>query len=153
MKEKDIKVVIKQMYEGLENGPVLLTPDGNVVKEKTSSFRFVVKLGNDEQNKKLIEHLKKLKYSIDFETKPGLTPFFGNRLVRIDVANKRVGYPLIVSVRHFEYLRDKESILVADVLNNFDELIINKNKALANSLCQWRKNEKVNIHWSRTSVR
>ena len=70
----------------------------------------------------------------------GLTTCFPKMLIRIDITNKRLAYPLIVSVRHFEYLRDEESILIGDVLNNFDELVINQNKSLADSLSQMNKN-------------
>ena len=71
---------------------------------------------------------------------PGLTPCFGKCFLKVDVTNKKVFLPLIVAVKHFEYLRDEESILISDVLDNFEELVINKNKKLALSL---RQNAKI----------
>ena len=61
---------------------------------------------------------------------------FSDSLLKIDVANKIVNKPLIVSVNHFIYLNEIDSILLDDVINSFDELVINQNKSLAYSLRQ-----------------
>ena len=76
-----------------------------------------------------------LGYLLDLDKIPGLTPCFPKCLLKVDVINKKVSYPLIISVRHFEHLRDEASILILDVFDNFDEIVTNKNKGLADSLC------------------
>lgn len=137
--KRNLNETARQIFESLQNGPVLLTPDGKIVKENASSFSFTVLANDEDQRNKLVQLLKKQDYSIDLETLPGLSGYFPQVLLKVDVQNKRITNPLIVSVRHFEYLRDKESILMEDVLNSFDELVVRKNKKLAESLAQYNK--------------
>ena len=137
--KRNLNETARQVFESLQDGPVLITPDGQIVKGNASSFSFIVLANDEDQRNKLVQLLKKQDYSIDLETLPGLSGYFPQLLFKVDVQNKRVTNPLIVSVRHFEYLRDKESILAVDVLNNFDELGIKQNKELAESLVQYNK--------------
>lgn len=137
--KRNLNKTARQVFESLQDGPVLITPDGKIVKENASSFSFTVLANDEDQRNKLVGIFKKQDYSIDLETLPGLSGYFPQLLFKVDVQNKRVTNPLIVSVRHFEYLRDKESILMEDVLNSFDELVIKQNKKLAESLVQYNK--------------
>ena len=137
--KRNLNEKARQIFESLQNGPVLIIPDGKIVKENASSFSFVVLANDEDQRNRLIDLFRKQEYSIDLETLPGLSGYFPQLLFKVDVQNKKVTNPLIVSVRHFEYLRDKESILAVDVLDNFDELVIKQNKKLAESLVQYNK--------------
>ena len=137
--KRNLNETARQVFESLQDGPVLITPDGQIVKENASSFSFTVFTNNEDERNKLVQLLKKQDYSIDLETLPGLSGYFPQLLLKVDVQNKRVTNPLIVSVRHYEYLIDKESILAVGVLNNFDELVIKQNKKLAKSLVQYNK--------------
>ena len=137
--KRNLNETARQVFQSLQDGPVLITPDGKIVKENASSFSFTVFANNEDERNKLVQLLKKQDYSIDLETLPGLSRYFPQLLLKVDVQNKRVTNPLIVSVRHFEYLRDKESILGEDVLNNFEELLLKQNKELAESLTQYNK--------------
>ena len=137
--KRNLSETARQVFQSLQDGPVLITPDGKIIKENASSFSFTVLANNEEERDKLVQLLKKQDYSIDLETLPGLSGYFPQQLLKVDVQNKRVTNLLIVSVRHYEYLRDKESILAVDVLNNFEELLIKQNKELAESLVQYNK--------------
>lgn len=137
--KRNLNETARQVFESLQDGPVLITPDGRIIKENPSSFSFTVLANDEDQRNRLVELLKKQDYSFDLETLPGLSGYFPQLLFKVDVQNKRVTNPLIVSVRHYEYLRDKESILAVDVLNNFDELVLKQNKKLAESLVQYKK--------------
>ena len=137
--KRNLNQTARQVFESLQDGPVLITPDGQIVKENASSFSFTVFANNEDERNKLVDLFRKQDYSIDLEALPGLSGYFPQLLFKVDVQNKRVTNPLIVSVRHYEYLRDKESILAVDVLDNFDELVIKQNKKLAESLVQYNK--------------
>ncbi len=137
--KRNLNKTARQVFESLQDGAVLITPDGQIVKENQSAFSFTVLANNEDERNKHLQLLKKQDYLIDLETLPGLSGYFPQLLFKVDVQNKKVSNPLIVSVRHFEYLRDKESILGEDVLNNFDELLIKQNKKLAESLVQYNK--------------
>ena len=52
--------------------------------------------------------------------------------------NKTVTRPLIVSVNHYLYLREKASISLSDAIDAFDEIVINRNKESLESLIQKR---------------
>ena len=137
--KRNLNETARQVFESLQDGPVLITPDGKIVKENQSSFSFIVLANDEKQRNRLVELFKKQDYSNDLETLPGLSGYFPQLFLKVDVLNKRVTNPLIVSVRHYEYLREKESVLGEDVLNNFEELLIKQNKELAESLVQYNK--------------
>ena len=136
---RDVNETTRQVIESLRDGPVFVTPDGKIVKETPSLFSFTVLTKNEEQRKSLVNKLKSLDYLVDLEKLPGLSRYFPQIFLKVDVENKTATNPLIVSINHFNYLREKESILAKDVLANFDELILNQNAELADSLVQYNK--------------
>ena len=87
--------------------------------------------------KSLLSKLEEFGYSIDLDTFRGLIP--GRELIKVDVTNRTVTRPMVVSINHHQYLMKKGSILIDDVLNSFDEIVVNKNKSLADSLLQHKK--------------
>ena len=141
-KEKELKEIIKNLYEGFDSAALFLSnKDGSlkVVKEEQSSCSFIVYEENNHFEP-LLDEFKKLKYLIDLKNYKGLIP--GLDLIKVDVINKIVTRPLVVSPNHYCYLREKESILLIDVINNFDEMVNKKNKSLIESLYQFNKNKK-----------
>lgn len=141
-KEKELKEIIKNLYEGFYSAALFSSnKDGSlkVVKEEQSSCSFIVY----EENyhfEPLLDEFKKLNYLIDLQNYKGLIP--GLDLIKVDVINKIVTRPFVVSLNHYCYLREKESILLIDVINNFDEMVNKKNKSLIESLYQFNKNKK-----------
>lgn len=141
-KEKELKEIIKNLYEDFDSAALFSSnKDGSlkVVKEEQSSCSFIVY----EENyhfEPLLDEFRKLNYLIDLKNYKGLIP--GLDLIKVDVINKIVTRPLVVSPNHYCYLREKESILLIDVINNFDEMVNKKNKPLIESLYQFNKNKK-----------
>lgn len=141
-KEKELKEIIKNLYEDFDSAALFSSnKDGSlkVVKEEQSSCSFIVY----EENyhfEPLLDEFRKLNYLIDLKNYKGLIP--GLDLIKVDVINKIVTRPLVVSPNHYCYLREKESILLIDVINNFDEMVNKKNKSLIESLYQFNKNKK-----------
>lgn len=141
-KEKELKEIIKNLYEGFDSAALFSSnKDGSlkVVKEEQSSCSFIVY----EENyhfEPLLDEFRKLNYLIDLKNYKGLIP--GLDLIKVDGINKTVTRPLVVSINHYCYLREKESILLIDVINNFDEMVNKKNKSLIESLYQFNKNKK-----------
>ena len=141
-KEKELKEIIKNLYEGFYSAALFSSnKDGSlkVVKEEQSSCSFIVYEENNHFEP-LLDEFKKLKYLIDLKNYKGLIP--GLDLIKVDVINKIVTRPLVVSPNHYCFLREKESILLIDVINNFDEMVNKKNKSLIESLYQFNKNKK-----------
>ena len=138
--DKKLEQLLKQAYDNLKEGPTLIVPGENgehkVIHEKQSEFSFIVH-DPDNHFKDLLLKLEELGYQIDLEHYKGL--FRCGFLIKVDVANKKVGNPMIVGINHLHYLRDDESILVEDVLNNFEEIIVNENHELMESLIQYNK--------------
>ena len=119
---------------------ISINEDGsfNVTKEEKTDYGFIV-FENDGNFEPLLTKLVEQGYSLDIKTFHGLIP--ARDLIRVDATHKAVKRPLIVGLNHYRYLKTKESILLIDVLNAFDELIVKKNKELANSLAQYQKNK------------
>ena len=139
-KEKQLEQIIKALYSGLDSAALIsVNKDGslNVEREEQSDYSFVV-FDETRSFKSLLDKLEELGYSIDLDTFHGLIP--GRELIKVDVTNRTVTRPMVVSINHHQYLMKKGSILIDDVLNAFDEIVINKNKSLANLLCQYNKN-------------
>lgn len=137
--EEKLKQIIKNLYEGFDGAALISNnKDGSVkvAKEKPSEYSFVV-FDHDKEFKGLLDKLKDLGYSIDLDTVPGLIP--GKDLIRVDVSHKTVTRAMVVSINHYKLLQDSESILLEDVLTNFDEIVMNTNKELVDSLYQFRK--------------
>ena len=127
------------MFE-INDGPVLLIPNSDdsftVIQETSSDYSFIVLDWNSGFDS-LLDKFKKLNYSIDIDSYPGLIR--PKELLIVDITNKEIRRPLVVSLNHLNYLINHESILINDVIDNFDELIVNKNKSLLESLCQSNK--------------
>ena len=141
-KDEQLKQVIKNLYDGFDSAALLSTnKDGslNVVTEECSNYSFIA-FDSECDFQILLKKLEEFGYSIDIDTFRGLIP--ARDLIKVDVANKTVTRPLVVSINHYHYLQRTESIKLADALGNFDELVINENKELADSLCRYRKNKK-----------
>lgn len=138
-KDEQLKQIIKDLCDGFNSAVLMfVNKDGslNVVKEKRSNYIFIVFDGkHDFQN--LLNKLQAVGYSIDIDTFRGLIPT--HVFLKVDVFNKTVSRPVVVSMNHYHYLERTESITLADVLINFDELVISENKELAVSLCQYNK--------------
>lgn len=64
----------------------------------------------------LLIKFNELGYLVDLDKMPGLTHCFPKCLLKVDFTNKKLSYPLIVSVRHFEHLIDVKSILISNSL-------------------------------------
>ena len=111
-----------------------INKDGSLKVIKEEQYSFIVRFDGSKKMNDLLIKFNELGYSIDLEVYGSITPCFPRYLLRVDVNNKEVSYPQIVSVRHFEYLRDEASILISDVFDNFDEIVTKKNKELADSL-------------------
>ncbi len=140
-KDEQLEQVIKALYDGLDSAALLsVNEDGslNVVKEEKSNYSFIV-YDKERVFEPLLSEFKKLGYFIDLDTVRGLIPGF--ELIKVDVVNKTITRPLVVSINHHKYLIEKESILLLDAANNFDELVVKENKDLAESLCQYNKNK------------
>lgn len=140
-KDEQLKQIIKNLYDGFDSAALLSTnKDGslNVVTEECSNYRFIA-FDSECDFQILLKKLEVAGYSIDIDTFRGLIP--ARDLIKVDVSNKTATRPLVVSINHYHYLQRTESIKLADVLANFDELVINENKKLADSLCQYRKNK------------
>ena len=138
-KEEQLKEAMKSLYAGLDGAALLSTnEDGslNVIREEQSDYSFVVFDSNCKFDV-LLDKFKQLGYVIDLDTYRGLIP--PRDLIRVDITHKTISRPLVVSINHYNYLREKESILVEDVLNAFDEMVINKNKTLLDSLYQMNR--------------
>ena len=138
-KNKQLKQTAKEIHDGIISAAsISVNDDGslNVVKEPCSKYSFIVRFVSEDKLNILLTKLYELGYLIDLETKHGYSKHFPDSLLKIDVANKIVNKPLIVSVNHFIYLNEIDSILLDDVINSFDELVINQNKSLAYSLRQ-----------------
>ena len=137
MKKNDqIKEIIKNLCENKDGSSLIsFNEDGslNIKKDEQSDYSFVV-FDEHREFKGLLDKLLTMGYSFDLDTHPAI--FHGLDLIRIDVSNKTVTRVLIVSIRHYLHLKSKGSILLKDVLDNFEEIVINKNKALAYSLYQ-----------------
>ena len=138
--DKKLEQLLKQAYDNLKEGPTLIVPGKDhklkVIHEKQSEFSFIV---YDPENsfKDLLPKLEELGYEVDLEHYRGL--FRCGFLIKVDVTNKKAGNPMIVGINHLHYLRDDESILVEDVLDNFEEIIVNENHELMESLIQYNK--------------
>lgn len=140
-KDEQLKQVIKNLYDGFDSAALLSTnKDGSltVVREEKSNYSFLV-FDSECDFQILLKKLEVAGYSVDIDTFHGLIP--ARDLIKVDVANKTVTRPLVVSINHYHYLQRTESIKLADILGNFDELVINENKELADSLCQYRRNK------------
>lgn len=135
-KNNQIKEIIKNLCEN-KDGAVLISfnEDGslNIKKDEQSDYSFVV-FDDHQEFKGLLDKLLTMGYSFELDTYAGIIP--GLDLIRIDVSDKTVTRVLIVGLRHHLYLQTRGSILLKDVLHNFEEIVINKNKALAYSLYQ-----------------
>lgn len=138
-KDEQLNQIIKDLCDGLNSAALMsVNKDGslNVVKEERPNYSFIVfDSKHDFQN--LLNKLQAVGYSIDIDTYRGLIPAYD--LLKVDVFNKTVSRPVIVSMNHYRYLERTESITLADVLINFDELVISENKELAASLRQYDK--------------
>ena len=148
--DEKLKQIIEALYAGFDSAALLsIDKDGslNVIKEEKSSYDFIVYEKHCDFEE-LINKFIDLGYEVDLDTFRGLIHVCD--LIKVDVANKRVTRPLIVSPNHYHYLRDEGSILLVDLLNNFDEVVIKENKALLESLTQGRKNEQSN-KWIKTT--
>ena len=140
-KDEQLKQIIKNLYDGFDSAALLsANKDGSltVVREEKSNYSFVV-FDSECDFQILLKKLEVAGYSIDIDTFRGLIP--ARDLIIVDVANKTITRPLVVSINHYHYLQRTESIKLVDVLGNFDELVMNENKELADSLCQYRKNK------------
>ena len=141
--DEKLKHIIEALYAGFDSATLLsVNKDGslNVIKEEKSGHDFIVYEEHCEFEE-LINKFIELGYQVDLDTFRGLIHV--RDLIKVDVANKRVTRPLIVSPNHYHHLRDEGSILLVDLLNNFDEVVINKNKSLAESLTQGSEKENV----------
>ena len=137
--DEQLKQIIKMLYDGLDSAALLsVNKDGslNVVKEEQSNYSFVV-FDRERDFQILLDKLQAIGYSVDMDSFRGLIR--ARDLIKVDVINKTVTSPMVVSPNHYHYLQRTDSITIADVLNNFDEIVINKNKKLADSLYQYRK--------------
>ena len=137
--DEQLKQIIKMLYDGLDSAALLsVNKDGslNVVKEEQSNYSFVV-FDRERDFQILLDKLQAIGYSVDMDSFRGLMR--ARDLIKVDVINKTVTRPMVVSPNHYHYLQRTDSITIADVLNNFDEIVINKNKKLADSLYQYRK--------------
>ena len=139
-KEKQLKEIIKNLCDGSDSAALLsVNKDGslNVVKEEKSNYSFIV-YDKERVFEPLLSEFKKLGYLIDLDTVRGLIP--GYDLIKVDVINKTITRPLVVSPNHYSYLRGKESVLLIDAINYFDEVVVKKNTSLAESLRQYNMN-------------
>ena len=139
--DEKLKQIIEALYAGFDSAALLsVNKDGslNVIKEEKSSYDFVVYEKHCEFDC-VINKLKELGYEVDLDTFRGLIHV--RDLIKVDVANKRVTRPLIVSPNHYHHLRDEGSILLIDLMNNFEEVVIKENKALLESLTQGSKKD------------
>lgn len=139
-KEKQLKQIIKNLCDGSDSAALLsFDKDGSlkVVKEKKSSYSFIV---FDEKClfEPLLNEFRKLRYFIDLDSFKGLIP--GKDLIKVDISKKTITRPMVVSPNHYSYLRGKESILLIDAINYFDEVVVKENTVLAESLRQYNKN-------------
>ena len=138
-KDEQLKQIIKNLYDGLDSAALIFTnQDGslNVVREEQSSYTFLVYNKECEFNV-LLNKFKEQGYLVDLDIFKGLIP--ARDLIKVDVINKTVTRPLIVSVNHYLYLREKASILLSDAIDAFDEIVINQNKELLESFIQKRQ--------------
>lgn len=135
-KDKRLKQTVNDVCSGTSSAAFISVDkddDLNITKETPSNYCFVVSGLNSE----LLDKFKRLGYSIDLEFRGAISQaIHPDFLIRVDVTNKTITRPVIVSVNHFVYLRDIDSILLEDVFKAFDELVINQNKELVNSLRQ-----------------
>ena len=139
--EERLKKIIESLYAGFDSAALLIVDkDGslNVIKEEKSSYDFIV-YEKHSDFEELINKFIDLSYEVDLDTFRGLIHVCD--LIKVDVANKRVTRPLIVSPNHYHYLRDEGSILLIDLIDNFDEVVIKENKALLEPLTQGSKKE------------
>ena len=139
--DEQLERVIKALYDGLDSAALLsVNEDGslNVVKEEKSNYSFIV-YDKERVFEPLLSEFKKLGYFIDLDTVRGLIPGF--ELIKVDVVNKTITRPLVVSINHHKYLIEKESILFNDAINYFDEVVVKENTVLAESLRQYNKNK------------
>ena len=132
--------LLKQTIESICNGSsetalISCDSDGslNLVTEKKSEFSFTV-CDDSTGFEVLLNKLKELGYTIDLNTFRGIIAI--RCVIKVDVANKRVTRPCVVSAYHYLFLQKIDSILITDVINSFEELVINQNKKLADSLRQ-----------------
>ena len=139
--DEQLEQIIKALYDGLDSAALLsVNEDGslNLVKEEKSNYSFVV-YDKERVFEPLLNEFRKLDYLIDLDTVRGLIP--GYDLIKVDVVNKKITRPMVVSPNHYQYLRKEESILLIDAINYFYEIVVKENKVLAESLCQYNKNK------------
>ena len=140
-KNKQLEQVVRNLCDGVDSAALLsINEDGsmNIVEEKQSDYDVEVYDEHCNFNE-LVLKLKALGYSIDLDTYRGLIP--AGDVIKINVSKKTVTRPMVVSPNHYFHLRDKGTILATDLLDNFDEIVIKKNKELASSLYQYNKNK------------
>ena len=107
--------------------------------EEQSDYSFIV-FDEERDFEILLRKLEGLGYLFDLDTFHGLIP--ARDLIKVDIANKNVKRPMVVSVNHHRYLRQSESILMSNAMELFDEIVVKKNDVVAGSLHQYQKNKK-----------
>lgn len=137
--KKQFKKNIKEVFDGLDGAALIsFNQDGsmNVMKDEKTNYSFLI---YDKEGKfnEILNRFYCLGYSINLNTYRGLGR--PQDLIKVDVDNKKIVRPMIVSPNHYKYLVNDESILIENAISNFDELVIECNKQLANSLCQYKQ--------------
>ena len=139
-KDEKLEAIAKALYENLSTPSLVYFENGNakVIRETESNYNFVVNY-KEKDITDLLKKFRELNYSVDLETFKGLGMPVG--LLTVDVSNKQIRVPMIVSANHAHYLYKEASILLQDVFDNFDELVVRGNKELAFSLHQCNKSK------------